>query len=339
MLKSKKKQNLIKLTVVAAVLVIAFLLSGSLNSYYMTIFNMTLIYFLCTASMSLIFGMGGQLSYCTVTFMGLGAFITAKATTTFGLTPVIGMVLGVLISAAVAFVFSLVLVKMRGAFFTFGTLALVNIGGTVYQNFTPLTGGSEGTAGIPKLTLLGITFDNLKAWFFLLVVITFLAFALIQRIRTSSLGRSLMAVRDDEVAAQTLGINVYRTKVIAFTISSALAAFSGTLVALHNGVVSPSLFTFSVQTKFIIMSMLGGINSTLGALLGTALLQLLPEYLRFLQTYAMLVYGVGIVLLLVFMPTGIMGLLEAGYKKLRKKGKAEDLSTDEKERTKTGGEQ
>ena len=108
MLKSKKKQNLIKLTAVAAVLVIAFLLSGSLNSYYMTIFNMTLIYFLCTASMSLIFGMGGQLSYCTVTFMGLGAFITAKATTTFGLTPVIGMVLGVLISAAVAFVFSLV---------------------------------------------------------------------------------------------------------------------------------------------------------------------------------------------------------------------------------------
>lgn len=315
---ANKKSSIIKLIAIAVVLVIAFILSNGLNSYYMTLINMTLIYFVCTASMSLIFGMGGQLSYCAATFMGLGAFIAAKTTTVMNFPPIMGMIAGVVGSAAIAFLFSLVLVKMKGAFFTFGTLAIVNIGTTVFQNFTPLTGGSEGTAGIPKMNLFGLILDDLQVWFFALVVIVILVFVLIQKIRTSSLGRGLMAVRDDEVAAQTLGIDVYRTKVIAFTLANALAAFAGTLVAFHNGVVSPSLFTFNVQTKFIIMTMLGGINSTMGALVGTALLQLLPEFLRFLQTYAMLIYGIGIMLLLIFMPTGIMGLIDAIYKKIRR---------------------
>lgn len=336
MLNDAKRKRLIAAAAVVVAIIIAFLLSNSLNSYYMTLFNMTLIYFICTASMSLIFGMGGQLSYCTVTFMGLGAFITAKSTTAFGLPPIVGLICGVVFSAVIALLLSLVLVKMRGAFFTFGTLAVVYMGATIFQNFTPLSGGSEGTAGIPKLNLFGFTFTTLKAWFYLLILVTLLVFALIQRIRVSSLGRSLMAVRDDEVAAQTLGINVYRTKAIAFTLSSALAAFSGGLIALHNGVVSPSLFTFNVQTKFIIMSMLGGINSTLGALLGTMLLQLLPEYLRFLQNYAMLVYGVGIILLLVFMPTGIMGIFESTYKKLRKMRRS---SATVKEADRNGGKE
>ena len=330
---TNKESILIKLAAIAVVLIGAVILSNNLNSYYMTLFNMTLIYFVCTASMSLIFGMGGQLSYCAVTFMGLGAFVAAKTTTSMGFSPIMGMIAGVVVSGVVAFLFSLVMVKMKGAFFTFGTLALVNIGSTVFQNYTPLTGGSEGTSGIPKLSLFGFQITGLKAWFYVLIVIVILVFVLIHRIRTSSLGRGLMAVRDDEVAAQTLGINVYRTKVIAFTIANALAGFGGTLVAFHNGVVSPSLFTFNVQTKFIIMTMLGGINSTLGALLGTALLQLLPEYLRFLQTYSMLVYGVGIMLLLIFMPSGIMGMIESGYKKIRKR-----LKEKRSKKSEVGGE-
>jgi branched-chain amino acid transport system permease protein len=138
-----------------------------------------------------------------------------------------------------------------------------------------------------------------------------------------------MAIRDDETAAKTLGIDVYKTKVKVFTITGVLAGMSGALLAFHNGVVSASLFTFDLQVKFVTMVMLGGVNSTWGALIGTFLIRLLPEVMRSFAKYMMLVYGICVVLLMIFMPEGIVGIFKKLFTPRRlKKGVADGGSSE-----------
>lgn len=312
----KGRSFLHKLIPALVAIVAAILISNHLNSYVMTLINTALIYFLCVSGTSIMLGMGGQLSMCSVTFMGFGGFLAAQLATTYGLTPILALILGVIGTTIVGWLLGLVLMRLKSGFFVFGTIGLLQIGSTIFTNFRPLSGGPDGIFGLPKLVLFGYTFQTMQAWMCLLIVVTIFAILLISRIRSSSLGRSLMAVRDDEIAAYTLGVNVYRTKVIGFTISCALGGLAGGLLAFHNGVVSGSLFTFNTQLQFIIMTMLGGVNSTIGTLFGTFLVIALPELLRPLANYMTLIYGITVIVLMIFLPMGLGGLVESIYKKV-----------------------
>ncbi len=311
----KGRSFLYKLIPAAVVIVIAILVSRRLNSYIMTLINTALIYFLCVSGHSILLGMGGQLSMCSVTFMGFGGFLAAQLATTYGLPVWLALTLGVIGTTILGWLLGLVLMRLRSGFFVFGTIGLLQIGSTIFTNFRPLSGGPDGIFGLPRLTVFGFTFQTMQAWMILLMFITVIAILLISRIRASSLGRSLMAVRDDEIAAFTLGVNVYRTKVIGFTISCALGGLAGGLLAFHNGVVSGSLFTFNTQLQFIIMTMLGGVNSTIGTLFGTFLVIALPELMRPLANYMTLIYGITVIVLMIFLPMGLGGLAESLYKK------------------------
>lgn len=317
----KKKSFLYKLIPAAAIAGVAAAVSGSMNNYIMTLANMALIYFLCSAGLSVLFGMGGQLAMCSVTFMGLGGFLAGQLAKNYAVASLPALILAVAMTTIVGLLFGLVLMRLKGGFLVFGTIGLVNIGSTLYSNFTPLSGGPDGIFGIPKLQILGYTFNSMQAWFFLLMVIAVVVILLISRIRSTSLGRNLMAVRDDETAAYTLGVHVYKTKVIAFTISCALCGLAGALLAFHNGVVSYSLFTFTSQMQFVMMVMLGGVNSIVGTLAGTFLIMALPELLRSLANYMSLIYGLATILLMIFMPMGIGGIVDSSYKKFIRRRK------------------
>ena len=312
----KEKSVLLKLIPSAALLLVVILISGNFNSYIMTLANTSLIYFLCVSGMSVMLGMGGQMTMCSIAFMGLGGFLAAQFTMTLGLPAWVSILVSLLAVTIIGVLFGMVMMRMSGGFLVFGTIGLVQIANTIFTNFRPLSGGPDGIFGLPKLTVFGFTFDTMQSWFYLLLALTVLTILLVSRIRSTSLGRSLMAVRDDEVAAYTLGVHVYRTKVIGFTISCALAGLAGALLAFHNGVISSSLFTFNTQMNFIIMVMLGGVNSTLGTLAGTFLVTALPELLRPLANYMSLIYGIAVILLMIFMPMGIGGLVESAYKKM-----------------------
>ena len=151
-----------------------------------------------------------------------------------------------------------------------------------------------------------------------MVFVAIVAF-IVERIRRSKLGRSLASIRDNDVAAMTLGVNVYKTKVIAFTIACTLAALAGALYAMHSNYVSADMFTYERSTSYIIMAMLGGVNNTFGVFFGSLLVTMLPEWLREIQGYLQLCYGIGIILLMVFMPDGLAGLFKMLFAKLEKK--------------------
>jgi branched-chain amino acid transport system permease protein len=267
-------------------------------------------------------GMGGQMSFATISFMGIGAFTATRLCKNMGLSPVISILLSICVVMAVSWLIGLVLFRLSGAYFTFATIGLVQIVSNVLTNYKPFSGGPDGITGIPKLTIAGYTFQNLYSWFYLLAGAALCCGLIVERIRKTSLGRSLASVRDNEIAAKTLGVDTYRVKIISFVIAGAFAGLSGSLIAFHNSSISASLFSFNTSTLFVVMVMLGGVNSTVGTFVGTLLVTLLPEWLRPLTEYMRLINGVGIILLMIFMPMGLAGLLQnakAAAKKIWRK--------------------
>lgn len=317
----KKKLNvrsLLSLVAWVVVFILLLIVPGKLNNYQLTIVNVAIIYFIVCMAYTVMLGMGGMMSMAHVTFMGFGAFFTANLAKNFGVPTLLAGLIAVAATALLAFILSIMLVRLEGFYFVFGTIGLCNMMATVFLNFRPLTNGADGISGIPKLNLFGFEVRELRHWCLLLCLVAFVIALIVARIRKTSLGRSLMSIRDNPVAAETLGVNVRRTKRIAFTIGATFAATAGMLIAFHNGVVSASLFTSNIQQNMLMMTMLGGVNSTVGALGGAFLVQLMPEVLRPIQEYLRLVQGVMLILLMIFMPMGIAGLVQSGFAKIKK---------------------
>ena len=178
----------------------------------------------------------------------------------------------------------------------------------VLLNWKEMTGGAEGLPNIPRLDFGFVVLDAPRKVFYVYFVISVLCGLIVYRIRTTTLGRSLSAIRDNEIAAYSLGVNIYRTKVIGFVISSIFAGIAGALYAQLTTYVSAEAFNFDQAVIYLIMVMLGGVQSTVGAFAGSVLLTLLPELMRFLATYYKFIYGIGVVLVMIFMPRGFAGL-------------------------------
>lgn len=292
------------------------------TGYSMMIVNLALIYSIATYGVSVMLGLGGQLSFAAVAFMGVGAYLTANLCSgrwgfwvdTFAVLLMMPVIAGVL-----AFIIGLVLFRLKGTFFTFATVALVQVAWSFYLGYKPLFGGPDGISGVVPITVFGWTPADYNEWFYFLAIVVLIVALVVERIRRTRLGRALSAVRDNEVAAQTLGINVFMTKVIAFTIAGSFAAIAGCIYAMHSQFVSSDMFTFERATTYVIMGMLGGINNTAGVFVGSVLVTLLPEWLRGLQQYLQLIYGVGIILLMIFMPMGLAGLASNICKTLKRK--------------------
>jgi branched-chain amino acid transport system permease protein len=143
---------------------------------------------------------------------------------------------------------------------------------------------------------------------------------LVERIRSKQLGRSLASVRDNETAALTLGVNVYKTKTIAFTIAGVLGALAGGMYALNIGFISSDMFNFERSTLLIIITMIGGVNNSFGIVLGSILINVIPEAMRDFELVSkllQLIYGILVIIMMVFMPMGIAGMFETLYKKLK----------------------
>lgn len=321
------------LLIVLALAVFVIVIPRVNTGYSMMIVNLALIYAVATYGVSVMLGLGGQLSFAATAFLGVGAYFAANLCSGrwgFWVDSFAVLLLTPVFAGVVAFVIGIILFRLKGTYFTFATVGLVQVAWCFFLNYKPLFGGPDGISGVAPISIFGWTPKDYNEWFYLLAVIVLIVALLVERVRHTQLGRSLAAVRDNEVAAQTLGINVYMTKVIAFTIAGIFAAVAGALYAMHSQFVSSDMFTFERSTSYIIMGMLGGINNTAGVFVGSVLVTLLPEWLRGMQQYLQLIYGVGVILLMIFMPMGLAGLASNICKTLKRKlrGKQETESKE-----------
>ena len=290
-----------------AVVVIAFVAPTS--GYYLNIMMQAVTYAIAVAGLVIVLGYCGQLALCQAAFLGLGAYAVAIGTVSYGIPFFVALAIGVVVACVAGVFLGLTTLRLGGHYLGMVTIAFQMIVTLVLTNESALTRGPDGISGIPRPKLLGLDLSGGSTYLavclaFVIAVMVGAAF-----LKETRLGRAMQAVRDNEIAASTCGINVFLTKVTAFAICAALGGLGGGLFAGAFNYISPDQFAFGESVVLLTMALLGGVQSPIGALIGTVLLVLLPEWLRFLRQIYLAVYGAAVIAIMIFLPRGAWGLI------------------------------
>lgn len=283
------------------------------NGYFLSVLVFMGIYTLAAMGLSMFMGYAGQISLGHAGFFAIGGYSSAILTKTLGWHPIFGLVAGAVLSVLAALLVGVPSLRLRGHYLAMATLGFGEIVFITAGAAVALTGGPSGFSGIPSMSIPGFEFRSELSKYYLTwgIVAVFLGLSL--NIIHSRVGRALRSIHGDEVAAQAMGVDISRFKIQAFVYSAVLASVAGSLYVHHMRFVSPSGFSLNKSILFLIMIMSGGIGSLWGALIGAVLFTLLPEFLRFFQSYDILVYGVVLMALMIFLPEGLTGLLKKGF--------------------------
>jgi branched-chain amino acid transport system permease protein len=266
-------------------------------------------------------GYAGQISLGHAGFFGLGAYLSGILTATYSWNPWLAMSLAAVVVGGLAFLIGFPILKLKGHYLAMATLGMGIIMYITFNETIGLTGGPSGLSGIPNISIGSITFDSDKKNFYLIWSFTLGMILLAQNLANSRIGRALRAVHDSEVAAQVLGINARLLKVQIFALSAVISSIAGTLYAHTMTFISPASFGFNFSVELLTMVVIGGLGSIYGSFLGAALLTLLPEFLRAAQDYDIIIYGALLMMMVMFMPRGLVrGVPDLLRKLLKKRG-------------------
>jgi branched-chain amino acid transport system permease protein len=279
------------------------------NDYYVYVMSLAYIMGIAAIGLNLILGYTGQLNLAHAGFMAVGAYTVGILTVDHGVPYWIAFVLAGIVSAALGFVAGLVSLRLKTHFFAIFTLCVGFIIYLVIEKWDGLTHGTVGLMGVPAPPGFGpIRFDTTWSQYYLVLFFCVLSLWLMNRIVNSLLGRAFIAVRNSEDLAEALGIPLMRTKVLAFVLSTFYAGIAGALYAGFVRFLGPGIALESHTFDMIAFILVGGIGTLFGPLLGAVLLTWITQSLQFLQDYRMIVFGPLLILLVMFMPQGLIGL-------------------------------
>lgn len=255
-------------------------------------------------------GQAGIINLAQVAFYGIGAYATAQVTVAWHLPGVLGLLLGCLISAAVALVIGIPLLRLSGHFLALATLALFVIVTQLFFEWDWLTGGSLGITGIPRISVFGWTLDSPVRFYYFIWPITLLCFWLLANIASGRPGLAMRAMRDSPEAAEVMAIDsaVLRTKL--FVLSALLGSLSGSLFAHYVGYISVESFTLERTILLVLAAVIGGVRNPWGALPGAIFVSFLPELLSPLGDVYRILFGLGLVLVIMLFPQGLLGIAD-----------------------------
>ena len=303
----------VALYVVVAVAAVTAALAIPLSAYALNLLMQATTYAIAVLGLTIVLGYAGQINLAQAAFFGLGAYSIALGTTAFALPFFVALAIGVASAAVAGAVLGLTSLRLGGHYLAMVTISFQTVVTLVLTNWVAFTRGPDGVPNIRRPVLLAESGYYLG----LCIAALFLVAWSVWRLKQTKLGRAMQAVRDNELAANVVGVNAYGTKVAAFTLSALLGGLGGGLFAGGFSYVSPDQFSFAELVVFLTMVLLGGAATPAGAVLGTGLLILLPEWLRFLKVIYLAVYGGAVILIMVFMPDGIWGYVTALWRKLR----------------------
>jgi len=291
------------------------------NTYYLQIMTFIGINTLLALGLNMLMGYAGQVSLGHAAFYGIGAYTTAILSGTYGVSPWIALVCAVACAVFIALVVGLPTLKLSGYYLGMGTLGFGMIVNILFREWSTVTGGSSGFVGIPMLTAGSISFMSGRNYFFLVWMVVLVAIIFCRRILSSRMGRALRSIHDGENASLAVGVNTHFLKLQIFMFSAALGAIAGFLYAHFVMFISPESFGFMVSVKMVTMVVIGGMASVWGALLGASVLTLLPEVLHGFAEYEMIIFGMILMLVMIFMPQGLTrGLLDIYLHSRKKRG-------------------
>ena len=298
------------LAIVAAVVPFVLIQINLLDGYSAQILIMCAINAIMALSVNIICGITGQLSLGQAGFMALGGYATILLTDMAHLPLPVSIILAALITAFFGFLIGLPTLRLEGDYLAIVTLAFGEIIRVVLVNLKDLTGGPNGKQFNTTLTF----FDGPA--FFVITGILILIIILLQNFIRSTYGRAILAVREDEVAANANGIGVFKYKMIGFVIASFVAGVGGALYVSRIGFIKPDQASFTKSIDYLIFVVLGGMGSTTGAILAAYVLTFLQEVLRFLKDFRLLIYPVVLIIVMIFRPQGLLGTKEFSFEAL-----------------------
>jgi branched-chain amino acid transport system permease protein len=295
-------------------LIVLLVLPFILPKYPLHLLALSGIWIILVLSLCLLQGYIGELSMGHAAFFGIGAYSSVFMTMMGGVSFWIALPLCGLIAMIFGFVIGLVSLRLRGPFFAICTLGFAEVIRMILVNWKKVTGGPDGIVAIPSpdsiwLPLIGqISFGSRMANYFLIYIFVLLTIYVVYRIVHSLMGYAIIAVREDQDYAECVGINTMRWKRFIYSISAFFAGLAGSLFAHYVHFISPYSFGIGESFDLVIMIIIGGTGTIVGPIIGAILLTLLPELLHAIKDYRMLIYGVILVITIMFAPGGIAGL-------------------------------
>lgn len=281
------------------------------NPYTLGITNLIAINTIVVLGLNLFIGYAGQISLGHAAFFGLGAYGSAIATVNFGINSWLAMILVAAIVALVALLVGIPALRLTGHYLAMATLGLNFVFHTILLQWDEVTGGPSGFYGIPSLQIGNLVFFDEIRMHYLVWAFAMLALLLCLNLVRSGVGRGLAALAGDETAAAALGVNTRNAKVKVFVLSAVLASIAGSLFAHTYAFVSPDSFGIFTSADLVIMVVVGGMGSIWGSLFGAAMITMLPEWMDLFETYKDFVHGGILVLVLMFLPQGLVtGLMD-----------------------------
>ena len=290
--------------------------------YYLHMFVMSEIYAVLAMSLALIVGFSGQVSMGHAAFYGVGAYASALISLKSGLPFWVTIWCAGAVAGLLSFVIGKMVLRLRGHFLAITTAFFGVLVTLILNNWIDLTNGPMGVPGIPRpspLSLPGLTlsFETRADYYYLGLVFVGLVAFLLYRIVNSRIGNALIAIRENEELARSIGVDAMAYKVFAFTLGGALAGMAGSFYAHYILFISPVTFTIAESINLLVMIIFGGMTTLFGPVFGAVALTLLPEFLRMAGSLRLVIYGVALVIFIIWLPLGVWGTIKSRWMERR----------------------
>ena len=309
-------------------LAVAIAIPAIVNKRYITnIMIDCMRYTVLALSLNLLAGYMGMTSLGHAAFYGIGAYTAAIMATRLNTPFLVNFLCAFIIAGAFGFVVGLPTLRIKGRYLPIITMGFCEIIRLVELNWMSFTRGAMGIGNIPTFYLFGLKLNAPMQRYAIILILAILTVFIVSSIVNSRTGRAIMTIRDDETAASFMGINVFRYKVMIFTISAALAGVAGAFYSHNTKFIDSTLFTFDESITILCMIILGGMGSIPGSVIGAIVFSLLPELLRDSAQYRQIIYGFIIVIMVIVRPKGILGGYNPRYirQKMRHANQQKDM--------------
>jgi branched-chain amino acid transport system permease protein len=305
---------------IAAAVLVTLAATMRFDGYIHNILMQAVTFAIAVFGLSVVLGLCGQINLAQAAFFGLGAYVVGIGTSDYHLSYWLCLVAGCVLALLAGALLGASTLRLGGHYLAMVTISFQQIITLVMINSIWLTHGPDGVSNIGRPAL----FQSAQSYLAFCVAMLALVGYFVWHLSDTRLGRAMRAVRDNELAAGVVGIDVFRTKVSAFALCAVLGGLAGGLFAGGFSYVSPDQFSFAESVVFLTMSLLGGVASPIGSAIGTGLLILIPEWLRFLKSVPGLylaIYGLSVILIIRYMPDGIWGFVNLATERWRAKAK------------------
>lgn len=329
----KKKRISSSIPIIAAILLVAAILPlipaiGS-SKYYTNMMVQCLLNIIVVTGLNYITGMTGQMNLGTAGIFSLGAYTSALMCTKLPVSPWIGLLCAIAMGALIGVCLGYPSLRLKGVYLSLTTIGFSEVVRILITNMDDFTGGAVGVRKIPAFSAFGFEFKSNVSCYYLYLAIAAILVIIAWRLSHSKWGRAFRAIKDNPEALESAGVNIAGLKIMAFTLCAIYGCIGGALYAHFVRYINASTYVMNFSVNYVIMLVIGGLGSVPGSVLGALIVTLTPEVLRFLEEYYWLIYSVITLVFVVFLPKGMISLLERARNaisaKLRKGGSANDI--------------